>query len=137
MGKTNKQMGQHLLSDCESSRPKIGDCCFKNIIQVTLSSICPGEAGIYFCLILSTLLIYEITRVIKTAHSLKKKILPQLCNSQESSQFQSRSMGRSVGGWIIFRKAPNTCLLLMLHLVSNNEHRPLARSEGTLLQWGN
>lgn len=73
MGKTNKQMGQHLLSDCESSRPKIGDCCFKNIIQVTLSSICPGEAGIYFCLILSTLLIYEITRVIKTAHSLKKK----------------------------------------------------------------
>lgn len=71
-GKTNKQMGQRSLSDCESSKPKIGDCCFKNIIQATLSSICLGEAGIYFCLILSTLLIYEITKVIKTTHSLKK-----------------------------------------------------------------
>lgn len=34
--------GQCSLSHSESLRPKIGDCCFKNIIQITLGSICLG-----------------------------------------------------------------------------------------------
>lgn len=34
--------GQCSLSHSESLRPKIGDGCFKNIIQITLGSICLG-----------------------------------------------------------------------------------------------
>lgn len=82
-----KRSGQYLPLNSESVGPKIGGCCFKNIIKITLSFHMPGLSRHLFLFDpfkSDVLLIYEIIKVIKTTHSLKKAPL-QLCNSQGSS----------------------------------------------------